>query len=472
MTLKRTFFAANIATMALVFAAPAMADTLRDAMASAYASNPEIAAARAGQQITSERLSQAVGAMRPTIGGQAAIDQETSDPGQFDDKSRLVTVGVRLSQPVYHGGQLRNSVKAADRRVLSGREQLRAAENQVLYDAVVVYRDVLRDQAEVELTSNQVKVLERQLQASNDRFEVGDLTRTDVAQSEARLALAKSRNIAAEGRLSNSIAAYERVVGRPPVDLEPTPPLPPLPATRQEAISMALDNSPFVNSAKLEEQAARYDIRAAEGARAPRLDATFSVGYTNFRGTVGAGSGLRSGGIDYTQNVGATLTIPFYQGGVVGSQIREAKARRSQLQQNLVGSERTTVESAGNAYSNLLTARATIEAAKIAVDSNTLALEGVRAENEVGSRTTLDVLDAEQELLNAQVELVRAERDAYVAGYALLATLGHAEAGRLELPVETYRAEAYTRSAKRQLLDWAPGFDAQSVTPGADAGKP
>jgi outer membrane protein len=456
---------AAVLAVAATLAAPAAADTLRDAMASAYANNPVLAGERAAQQITSERLAQTVGAMRPTIGAQGVFDQETSSPGKFDDRSRLVTVGVELRQPIWHGGTLRNNVHAADQRVLSGRELLRQTENQTILDTVIVYMDVLRLQSEADLTANQVKVLERELQASRDRFEVGDLTRTDVAQSEARLELARSQNIAAEGALANAKAAYERVVGRVPVDLQPPPALPPLPGTQDQAIAQALSNNPLLISAKREEAAARYDVAAVKGERLPSIDATFSVGYTNFRGTVGAGSGIRSGGTDFTQNIGATLTLPLYQGGVMGSRIREAQARRSQRQQDVYQAERTTIEDARAAWENLLSARATIESAQVAVDANTLALEGARAENQVGTRTVLDVLNAEQELLNAQVTLVRAQRDAYVAGYNLLATIGKAEADDLGLPVEIYRAIDYTRGAKGELMDWFPGIGAQTITP-------
>jgi outer membrane protein len=452
--------------MAMIASAgPAAAETLKEAMAAAYANNPSLAAARAGQQATSEQYVQQLNRIKPTLGAQAQLDQETTSPGKFDDFSRLVTVGVRLTQPVYRGGQIQAGIAGSKHRVDAGREQLRATENQTIFDTVTAYMDVLRLQSEVELTANQVKVLERQLQASKDRFEVGDLTRTDVAQSEARLALARSQNIAAEGSLANARAAYERVVGHPAQNLEPPPPLPLLPANRDEAIEQALSGSPFLIAAKKQQDAARHDVRAAKGGRLPSVDATFQVGYTNFRGLVGAGGGVRTGGIDYTQNIGATITVPLFQGGQQGSRIREAQALESQAEFSALNTERTTVENARTAWENLMSARATIESAKVAVDANALALEGTRAENEVGSRTILDVLDAEQELLNARVTLVRAERDAYVAAYGLLATVGRAEADDLGLPVELYRPDDYTRSARRHWFDWAPGFDAQTLTP-------
>ena len=459
----RFFVLMGGAALAALAATPAAAESLRDAMAAAYANNPILAGARAGQQAVSETVVQQLGAFRPTVGAQATLDQETTGPGRFNDMSRLVTVGVQLSQPVYHGGRLQAGLKAAKSREVAGREQLRGVENQTIFDTVVAYMDVLRLQAEVDLTSNQVRVLDRQLQASNDRFEVGDLTRTDVAQSEARLALARSQSIAALGNLANARATYERVVGHAPENLE-QPQLPGLiPGTQQQAIDLALADSPFMLAAKSDQEAARQDVRVQKGARLPSVDATFGVGYTNFRGLSAAGAGVRTSGIDYTQNIGATLTLPIFQAGVQGSRIRQAEARFSQAEQNTLSAERDTIESARQAWENLQSARSTIESAKIQVSANELALEGTRAENEVGSRDILDVLNAEQELLDARVTLVRAERDAFVAGYALLATVGRAEADDLELPVELYRPDDYTAQAKRHWVDWAPGFDAQPV---------
>ncbi|EMD82016.1 TolC family outer membrane protein [Pacificimonas flava] len=458
---SRIAIAGGLAATAAI--SPASAETLQDAFASAYSSNPDLTSARAGQRITDETLIQARSATRPTVSGQGVIDQQTSNPGRFDDQSRLVNVGIELRQPVYRGGQIRNDLKAADRGVLAGREQMRGTENQVMLDTVTVYMDVLRDQSEVELTENNVRVLERQLQASQDRFEVGDVTRTDVAQSEARLALARSQNIAALANLEASKNAYARVVGHAPDDLQPPPPLPPLPDSPEEAVDTALEQNPFIISARLQEDAQRYRAKSARAARLPSVDATFAVGYTNFRGVVAGGGGLRAGGVDFTQNIGATVTVPLYQRGQVGSQIRSQMARADQLREDALNAERQVIERVRTAFENLRAARATIQASSIAVDSNTLALEGTRAELTVGTRNILDVLNAEQELLNAQVQLVRAERNSYVAGFALLAALGRAEASDLSVPVELYNSEEYLDRADDHWFDWDAEFEAQPL---------
>ncbi|MBZ6379859.1 MULTISPECIES: TolC family outer membrane protein [Pacificimonas] len=445
-------------------ALPASAETLQEAMASAYATNPNLTAARAGQRVTDETLVSEKFRVLPTVGGQVLLDQETSDPGRFDDFSRLFNSTVQLRQPIYSFGRIRNSVKAADRSVLSGRAGLRATENDVMLDVVTAYLDVLADQSEVELTQNNVRVLERQLQASSDRFEVGDVTRTDVAQSEARLSLARSNFIAAQANLQTSRNFYAQVVGHAPRDLQPPPPLPTLPGSPDAAVDLALQNNPLVQASRLAEEAQEYRVRAVRGQRLPTLEATYDVGYTNYRGTNNSVGGLTFQNIDFTQNIGVTATVPLFQRGQVGSQIRSAKARAVQLREDALNAERQTIANVRTAYENLMAARATIEAAETAISANELALEGTRAELTVGTRNILDVLNAEQELLNAQVQLVRAERNSYVAAFALLASMGRAEVDDLGVPVRLYDAEGYLDRADDHWFDWTAEFDAQPVT--------
>ncbi len=451
------FRAGLLLCAALLPASLAHAESLKDALAAAYESNPELAAARAGQMVTDERAAEAVAASRPTLSSTSAVNQEFPNPGEFGDRSRLVTSNIGVRQSLYRGGQTKNAIRSADIRVDAGLESLRATENRILLAVVAAYLDVQRDQAEVELTRLQVRVLEEQLRASRDRFAVGDLTRTDVAQSEARLATAMSSSIAARARLTASREAYRRVVGRMPGTLEPLPPLPVLPGTAAQALDRALANSPVIRMARLEEKAARTDIAAAKGARLPALDATASVGYTNFRGTANGTAGLRTSGIDYTQNVGLQLTVPLYQGGAVGARIRQAEARQSQALASISVIEREEIERTQNAYEQVEAARALIRAAQSAVDSSRLALEGVRTENQVGTRTVLDVLNAEQEALNAEVSLIRARRDEYVAAYALLAAMGDVEASRLDLPVTAYNAADNAVTARKRWFDWDTG---------------
>ncbi len=426
----------------------ASADTLQEAMASAYLTNPELTAQRAQQRVVDESVSLANSNFRPTLGSQTSFNQDFTEPGRFDeDDGRQLNVGIRLTQDVYTGGANMATLRAADQRVLAGRQNLRGTENRVLLNAVTAYNDVLRDQSLVDLNTNQVKVLEEQLRASRDRFEVGDVTRTDVAQSDARLANARSQRIAALGRLTASREAYRRTVGRAPVDLAAPPVLPTLPGTVEQAIDIAAAENPSLLSARYAEAAARHDVRLAESGRLPTLGVGADIGYQNVQlGSSNANQGFTI--TDFGQSLNATLTVPFYSGGSVSSRIREAKARRSQAVENVVVAERQVTENVRNAWEQIQTARATIEAAQVAVSANELAVEGTQQENLVGSRNILDVLNAQQELLIAQSNLVTARRDEYVASYSLLAALGRVEAGALSLPVETYDPKVYYNSVR------------------------
>lgn len=442
----RAAVAALLATTPL---GAASAETLQEALASAYLTNPELTAQRAAQRALDETVSQGNAAFRPTLGSAANFNQDFIEPGDFTDDGRQFTASVRLNQPVYAGGRNIANVRGADQRVFAGRQNLRSTENRVLLSTVTAYADVLRDQRLVDLTTNQVRVLEEQLRASSDRFDVGDVTRTDVAQSEARLANARSQRIGALGRLTASREAYRRIVGRAPADLVFPPPLPPLPGTVEQAVDIAAAEAPPLLAARFQEAAARYDVRVQQAGRLPTLSASTDIGYQN----VSLGSSNANQGFtvtDFSQSAGAILTVPFYQGGAVSSRIREAQARRSQAMENIAIAERQVAENVRNAWEQIETARATIQAAEVAVRANELAVEGTRQENLVGSRNILDVLNAQQELLLAQVNLVTARRDEYVAGYALLAAMGRAEAGPLQLPVETYDPAVYYKSVRNK----------------------
>ena len=271
----RAAVAALLATTPLVTAG---AETLQEALAAAYLTNPELTAQRAAQRAVDETVSQGNAAFRPTLGSQAQFNQDFLEPADFTDDGRQFTVGVRLTQPVYAGGRNIATVRGADQRVFAGRQGLRITENRVLLNTVTAYNDVLRDQGLVDLNTNQVSVLGEQLRASRDRFEVGDITRTDVAQSDARFANAQSQRIAALGRLTASREAYRRVVGRAPADLAPPPPLPTLPGTVEQAVDIAAAESPELLAARFREAAARYDVRVLQAGRLPTLSASTDIG--------------------------------------------------------------------------------------------------------------------------------------------------------------------------------------------------
>jgi outer membrane protein len=306
--------------------------------------------------------------------------------------------------------------------------------------------DVIRDRAIVELNQNNVKVLETNLEATRDRFQIGDLTRTDVAQSEARLQLGRAQLATAQGNATASEATYRQVVGHPPGNLAPPPPLPPLPTTADEAVRIALASNPDLISITQQEIAAGYDVNVARASRLPTLSAQASGDYAaNLGGN--APSGFPNTGTQTAVGLGAS--IPIFQGGLPAARIRQAQAQQGQLREQVVGTERAVVQATRAAFANYDAAQRAIQAQTVAVQADELALEGTRAEQTVGTRTVLDVLNAEQELLNSQVALVSAKRDAYVAGFQLLNAMGQAQAQDLGLdggplydPLGNYRRVA------------------------------
>jgi outer membrane protein len=443
---------AALLASALSLAGPAAAETLAQAIASAYEGNPDIAAQRQLVRQVDEQAPQALATYaRPNVAGTASATQNGAD---FDDNGRVAQAGVQVGLPLYRGGRTRLATSAAENRILAARARLRAAENTVIVNVVTAYADVIRYGRVVELNENNVKVLERELQASKDRFEVGDLTRTDVAQSQARLAGAQASLVAARNQLTAARAAYARVVGHEADNLAPLPALPPLPGTVGQAVDLASANNPSLLASQWDEAAARYDVKVYEAQRLPSLDATANASYQrydNYGGSTGAGFAQQGG--YFTQGLGLSATVPIYQSGLIGSYTRQAQARRSQLQSLIVSTQRQVSESATNAFNALNNARAIIGSSTVARDANALALEGVRQENQVGTRTVLEVLNAEQELLQSEVDLATAQRDEQVAGYQLLSAVGAAEAGALGVPVQEYDAESNARRVRNEIWD-------------------
>ncbi|MCH8685173.1 TolC family outer membrane protein [Pedomonas mirosovicensis] len=447
-----------MASAMMVFGqSPVSAETLAEALAQAYTSNPDLAAQRAALRAVDEDVATAVSGYRPNVSGQATIDRADSDGGTRATTSKSASATV--TQPLFRGFRTVNSVRAADSQVLAQRERLRVSEQDVLLAAVTAYMDVVRDEAVLRLNQNQVEVLQRQLEANRDRFEVGELTRTDVAQSEARLSTAISDRTAAEAALTASREAYRRVVGQLPGTLEATSKLPVLPPTAEEAIAIAQNESPVLLAARYDEQAQRYAVSVNKGAILPSVNA--SAGVTWRQNGFSRSSfdqefpGVINDDRDQTDvSIGATLTIPLYQSGAEYAAVRRAQQIQSQRVLEIAATERQVTEATRNAWEQLRTARSTIQSASEAVRANEIALEGVTQEQLVGSRTILEVLDAQQELLNARVSLVRAQRNQYVAAYELLSALGRLTAKDLGLPVEVYDPTEHYERSKGRLFGW------------------
>lgn len=464
-SIRKSGVLAGVALVALV--TPASGETLREAMAEAYKTNPTLAAQRANVRAIDESVPIARANGLPAVQLQSTYSENVvTSVSSFTAPSRLTNTQGSLTYPVYAGGSVKNAIAAANTRVESGRASLRGTEADLFSSVVGAYMDVIRDEAIVGFNQQNVRVLDVNLRASKDRFEVGDLTRTDVAQSDARLALARSQLQSAEARLISSREAYIRLVGSAPGTLETPPPLPNLPADPAAAVEIALADNPNLLAAKKARDATKYDVRVAKSARLPRVDAFVQGTYTNFLGTLGGGLiGVTFPQFDRTSQLGLRLTLPLYQGGGPAAQVRQAEARRAQSIEQLTEAERGVIAQVRSAFAVWQSSLEVIKSAEIAVEANKLALEGVKAENSVGNRTILEILNAEQELLNSRVTLVTAQRDAYVAGFALLAAIGHAEAKDLGLDVgPLYDPTVNFNRVHHKLSDWADGPAAQGVS--------
>ncbi|SNT13014.1 TolC family outer membrane protein [Sphingopyxis indica] len=478
-TLRRGQWLAGLALGALTLAPPAAAETLQGALAKAYENNPTLAAARAGQRANDENVPIQKASGLPSVGAQADYQENLVVPGNsFTSPMRYASVGGQVAVPIYQGGAVRNGVKAAKFRVEAGQADLRATEASIFAQVVGAYMDVLRDQAIVQLNRKNVSVLTTNLQATSDRFEIGDLTRTDVAQSQARLALAEGDLRTAEAQLIASRELYARLVGEAPVDLQPPPQLPNLPASADEAVAIALNDNPDIEAADQLLNASRADIGVARASRMPKLSGTVSGSYNNFLNSISS-QVVDAQNTTTSAAAGVTLTLPIFQGGRPSAQVRQAQARTSQAIETYVATERQVIAQTRGAYAAWKANQQIISATEQAVGANALSLEGVRAENSVGTRSILDILNAEQEYLNAQVQLVSAKRNSYVAAFSVLAAMGKAEARDLGIEGGAlYDPEANYERVKGQIWDWADDPAPQQQTtstrnvPAADASVP
>lgn len=429
---------------ALSFASAASAQSLEEALAQAYLGNPTIEAQRAQLRATDELVPQALSGYRPSAEANASVGWQDQNAraatGTVDRTTRPASVGIAVTQPLYRGGRTVAATNRAESLVQAQRAALLSTEQSILLDAATAYLDVVRDQAVVELNISNVQVLERQLEAFSDRFSVGEITRTDVSQADARLARAVADRIQAEGLLQASRAVFARVVGTPPGELDSPVLRFELPASLDETITLAQSNNPSVVAAQFSERAALYAVDQVRGEMLPEV---------GLRGAVGRNWEPQTG-IDRSDaaSITAQVTIPLYQSGAVSSRVREAKHEAGRRRIEIEESRRQSIENAIRAWEALTTGQAGIRSRQTQVEAAEIALEGVRQEAAVGARTALDILDAEQELLDARVSLVRAQRDEIVATFQILAAIGQLTARQLGLPVEYYDYEDYYRAVR------------------------
>ena len=424
----------------------ARSESFRDALSYAYESNPTLAAHRVYLKAVDETVTQAKTGYRPQVYLQGTVARGyqnlESDKlfGQTGGKSKIhdtpSSASAQVVQPLFSGFSTVSQVKTAESNVLAERSNLIATEQSVLQAAAVAYVNVVQAEAVLDLQTNNEQVLERHLQSTKDKFRFGEVTKTDVAQSEARLAGARSARIKAQGDLQIAKAQYQNIVGRLPENLEDKINLNHLlPSSLEEAIELALYANPSVQQAKHQETAARYAVNTAKGDLMPSIDLTAEAG-KQWNQLAGYDE------VDFRQ-VGASLKVPLFQGGGDYAKIREQKqlANRSRIMLEKVKID--VIEQATQSWEQWQTAKAEIVSIQSQIEASKSALDGVQREAEVGARTVLDVLDAEQEYLDTRVSLVRANSDELIAKVNLLSSVGKMTAQNLNLNVETYNPNAY-----------------------------
>jgi TolC family type I secretion outer membrane protein len=416
-----------------VGARQASAETLVEAMVSAYSSNPTLQAERARQRGTDELVPQALSGWRPTVNTEGSIANVWSDAsGVSASENDPKSVAIGLSQPIFRGFKTISGTKAAEANVEAGKQSLLAIEQDILFQAIQAYMNVIRDRQIVGLRQQNVSVLQKQLTAADERLKVGEITRTDVAQSRARVSGAQSNVASANATLAASVANYINVVGHKPGSLK-YPRLARLPRTLEQAQGAAAEVNPNILAAAYVEEASTYNIDVIKGDLLPAASLQASA---TFNDNPSSGTSRSE-----SARIEGVLTIPLYEAGRVYSSVREAKHVASQRRLQVIQAGRSVRESVSISWNNLAAAREIIVSAKAQVSAAELALDGVRQEYFVGSRTTLDVLDAETEVVTARIALVSAERDQIVAAYQILGSIGRLTARDLVLPVEYYDAD-------------------------------
>lgn len=436
----------------------ARAETLNSALARAYYGNPDLNQQRANVRAVDEDAPRAAAGLRPKAkisasagpqfsnikipaGRHQLTGQRSFSYDEYVGYPRGATFD--LSQTLFDGGRTGNSVRQAESGVFAARSTMRLTEQATLQNGATAYMNVLRDSAVASLRKSNISVLEQQLRQTRDRFDVGEVTRTDVAQAEASLALARSDFYAAQAQLKNSIANYRQIIGEEPKRLQPAPSVENLaPKSLDEAIRIALVEHPGVVAAVHQVDAAELAVKVAEGALLPTLsvNARVSQQYDSFLGSPGTRQ--------FSAAATGNLDVPLYQGGAEYASIRQAKEQLGRARFNADVQRDSVRASVVSSYGLLETAKASILSGQAAVRAAEIALQGVREEAQVGQRTTLDVLNAQQALLNARVNLVTSQRDRVVASYAALGAIGRLSASELKLDVAVYDPHVHFEQVK------------------------
>lgn len=456
------FATALLASGALMPVRDANAESLPEALSAAYLFNPTLKAARAQLRATDEGVARAKSNFRPRIQGDAqfsAFDINTDPPSPGDGNYETRSYSVSLVQPIFRGFRTINEIRGAQALVEAGREDLRSAEQAVLLGAVTAYVDVVRDTALLSLRQNDLKALQEQLRATQDRFEVGEVTKTDVAQARARVSAATSAIALARAQLQSSRATYAQIIGRTPASLRDPGPARVAPPSLEEALAIGEGENPDLLSLVFRERAQDHLVKQTKGELLPQVNLQAS-----FQRDEG-GPALGNGGSQETATVTGVVTVPIYEGGEVYARIRQNIETRSQVRHQIDEQREAVRANVISSWGQYTAARAQIPAGQAQVEASQVALTGVREEEKVGQRTILDVLNAEQELLDARVTLVTARRDLVVASYSLLRELGRMSAATIGLGVEQYDPNVHYNEVKNKWIGWSTSTEAGEPEP-------
>jgi len=432
--------AAAVLLLACMGPTPALADTIEAALVRAYQNNPQLNAQRAQVRSTDENVPQALSGYRPKVNLTASTGYQYQDLESSQGAVKLppvhgvstpTTAGLTVSQNLYDGNITANKTRAAESQVSGAREALRVMEETILLNAATIYMDYLRDSAIVEVQKSNVRVLEETLKQTRDRFNVGEVTRTDVAQSEAQLAAGKTQLLTAEANLVTTRGNFRRIIGNEPSNLAPGSPVDRfLPKSLPSAVELSLIENPNVTAAMFGVDVNFLQVKISEGALLPTV--TLQTGVQEaLKSTIQTPR-------QFTASAVAQLSVPIYQGGTEYSLIRQSKENLAQQRLNLDQVRDQTRASTVTAWGQLEAGKATVSSAQAQVQASEIALNGVREEAKAGQRTTLDVLNAQQALVNARVALVTAQHDRVVASYSVLSAVGRLSPQVLNLPTTTY----------------------------------
>ncbi len=436
--------AAAVLLMAYAGPAPVLADTIEAALVRAYQNNPQLNAQRAQARVTDENVPQALSGYRPKVSLTGSVGEQYTDTNSTQGGSPTAivrteihgldpprSVGITATQTLFNGNQTANKTRVAESQVSGAREALRVMEESVLLAAATIYMDELRDAAIVEVQKSNTRVLEQTLKQTQDRFNVGEVTRTDVAQSEAQLAAGRTQQLTAESQLTTTRSNYRRIIGIEPNNLAPGSPVDRfLPSTLVSAVELSLIENPNVTAAMFGVDVNFLQVKVNEGALLPTVTFTASAAQS-YESTM---TTYRSFGASAV----TSIAIPIYQGGAEYSLIRQSKETLSQQRLTLELTRDQTRANTVTAWGQLVAGKAQVASAQAQVTASEIALNGVREEAKAGQRTTLDVLNAQQALVNARVALVTAQHDRVVASYSVLSAVGRLSPQVLQLPTTTY----------------------------------